>query len=69
MPEAANWLAEFLRELLSFPSAKHDDQVDALTQGLSHMRERLEEPGIFAYYREEVEKLKKVDSITKCNTV
>jgi hypothetical protein len=26
----ATWLAEFKRELLSFPAGKHDDQVDAL---------------------------------------
>lgn len=56
LPEAAAWLAEFLRELLSFPSAKHDDQVDAMTQGL-YMRERLEEPGIIAFYRMEVERM------------
>lgn len=57
LPEAAAWLAEFLRELLSFPSAKHDDQVDALTQGLIYMRERLEEPGIIAFYRMEWERM------------
>lgn len=57
LPEQAIWLPEFRRELLSFPSAKHDDQVDALTQGLAYMRERLEEPGIFTFYREEVAKL------------
>jgi hypothetical protein len=28
------WLAEFLSELLSFPG-RHDDQVDALSQGLA----------------------------------
>ncbi len=28
MPEYAAWLADFEQELLSFPNAKHDDQVD-----------------------------------------
>jgi len=51
LPIAPAWQDEFLRELLSFPSAKNDDQVDALTQGLSYMRTRLEEPGIFGYSR------------------
>ncbi len=60
LPEQAIWLPEFRRELLSFPSAKHDDQVDALTQGLAHMRERLEEPGIFAYYRDALAKTKEI---------
>jgi hypothetical protein len=30
----APWLDEFVSELLSFPG-RHDDQVDALTQGLA----------------------------------
>ena len=33
LPRRAGWLEEFVAELLSFPS-RHDDQVDALTQGL-----------------------------------
>src|SRR3954471_22727901 len=30
VPESASWLAEFEHELLRFPAAVHDDQVDAL---------------------------------------
>jgi predicted phage terminase large subunit-like protein len=30
LPSSAAWVAEFLRECLSFPVGKHDDQVDAL---------------------------------------
>jgi predicted phage terminase large subunit-like protein len=30
LPREQTWLAEFQRELFGFPSAKHDDQVDAL---------------------------------------
>jgi predicted phage terminase large subunit-like protein len=33
-PQRATWLEEFVAELLAFP-AGHDDQVDALTQGLA----------------------------------
>lgn len=32
LPRDAPWLAEFKTELLSFPSGRFDDQVDALTQ-------------------------------------
>ena len=32
LPSFAPWLAEFMTELLGFPSAKYDDQVHALTQ-------------------------------------
>jgi predicted phage terminase large subunit-like protein len=33
-PRRAGWLEEFTAELLAFPG-RHDDQVDALTQGLA----------------------------------
>ncbi|MBL8648948.1 MAG: phage terminase large subunit [Sphingopyxis sp.] len=35
LPEDAPWLAEFKKELLGFPNARHDDQADALTQLMS----------------------------------
>jgi predicted phage terminase large subunit-like protein len=38
-PRRAMWLEEFTAELLAFPG-RHDDQVDALTQGLAWGRER-----------------------------
>lgn len=34
------WLAAFLDECTSFPNAAHDDQVDAYTQGVVHLRDR-----------------------------
>lgn len=50
VPTLAPWKADFEAELLRFPAAKHDDQVDALGligQLLDHVRpaERLEAPG------------------------
>jgi phage terminase large subunit-like protein len=32
--ESAPWLSEFLYELLAFPSGRHDDQVDSVSQFL-----------------------------------
>ena len=32
----ANWLIEFEKELVSFPSGTHDDQVDALSYAARH---------------------------------
>lgn len=32
------WMHEYVQELLSFPSAAHDDQVDATTQALNQLR-------------------------------
>lgn len=36
-PAAAPWLADFLEELYSFPKGAHDDQTDALVQGLRYL--------------------------------
>ena len=38
LPKEAPWLEDFVSELLSFPG-RHDDQVDALAQGLAWRRE------------------------------
>lgn len=38
LPESADWLPAFLSEVTGFPSTKHDDQVDSLSQFLNHMR-------------------------------
>jgi predicted phage terminase large subunit-like protein len=43
LPEDAPWLKEFVSELLSFPG-RHDDQVDALAQGLAWRREAWKPP-------------------------
>jgi predicted phage terminase large subunit-like protein len=34
LPRNTPWLDEFKNEILSFPKGRHDDQVDALSQGL-----------------------------------
>jgi predicted phage terminase large subunit-like protein len=38
IPEEASWLADFQHELTHFPRAKHDDQVDSLSQFLRWWR-------------------------------
>jgi len=35
LPENAPWLAIYLTELLGFPNAPHDDQVDSTSQALN----------------------------------
>lgn len=57
VPAKSPWVDDFIHELTSFPSAKFDDQVDAISQGLTYLREHLDESGLVAYYRLEVEKL------------
>jgi predicted phage terminase large subunit-like protein len=38
LPRTAPWLADYVRELTTFPGTKHDDQVDSTTQALDYMR-------------------------------
>ena len=40
LPVEATWLAEFQAELLGFPNARHDDQVDSRSQYFAWVRER-----------------------------
>jgi len=40
LPAEARWLADFRRECLSFPTGKHDDMVDSMTQFMDFLGER-----------------------------
>jgi predicted phage terminase large subunit-like protein len=43
-PEQADWLAEYLHELTTFPSTKHDDQADSTSQALDWVKTRPTRP-------------------------
>jgi len=43
-PEQADWLAEYLHELTTFPSTKHDDQADSTSQALDWVKTRPPRP-------------------------
>ncbi len=62
LPQQAHWLQDYTHELLAFPSSRFCDQVDATTQALDFLQERMDEPGLIAYYRMEVEKMRRGDS-------
>jgi predicted phage terminase large subunit-like protein len=38
LPRFSPWLADYVRELTSFPGSKYDDQVDSTTQALEYLR-------------------------------
>lgn len=57
LPQQAHWLRDYLQELVSFPSSRFCDQVDATTQALDYLQERMDEPGLIAYYRMEHERM------------
>jgi len=40
LPERSEWLEVFQNEVLQFPNANHDDQIDSMSQALSWIRER-----------------------------
>lgn len=50
IPEDAHWREPFIDELITFPNAKHDDQVDATAQGIEWIKAN-KEPGIIGYYK------------------
>jgi hypothetical protein len=54
LPKQAPWLADYRKEILSFPKSKHKDQVDSTSQALKWIFDKGEEPGILTYYRNRV---------------
>lgn len=52
LPNEAPWLVDFERELLSFPASKHDDQVDALTLGLTKLQKPMVEKYCFIWKKD-----------------
>jgi predicted phage terminase large subunit-like protein len=58
LPQKASWLADYVHELTSFPTGKHNDQVDSTTQALAFLHKGFAASGIFEYYRLEYEKKK-----------
>jgi predicted phage terminase large subunit-like protein len=59
LPEGKPWARDFVQEITRFPSAAHDDQVDACAQALLHMCGP--NSGIFEYYRLLAEKSRRSD--------
>ena len=56
LPAQAPWLSDYERELMAFPKARHDDQVDSTSQFLEWMNCSVSEPSIYTFYREEHER-------------
>ena len=54
-PEDGLWRAEFETELLGFPAAKHDDQVDTVSQYFAWVRERTTGWFIYDMMKDDIE--------------
>ena len=37
IPENAQWMAEFIHEIVMFPKGRHDDQIDSMSQALDYL--------------------------------
>lgn len=49
LPRTAPWLQDYVSELIGFPGAKHDDQVDSTTQALEFLSEKVRRRSIYDY--------------------
>lgn len=60
LPDQAEWLAEYLHELASFPKGKFDDQADSTSQALDWFKAHCmnSDYGLLDYYKQEREKMK-----------
>jgi predicted phage terminase large subunit-like protein len=50
-PTEAEWLDTYLRELISFPACKYDDQCDSTSQALDWAKQNTFKYPLFEYYR------------------
>lgn len=63
-PRQRSGIDEYLKELTTFPNAKHDDQVDSTTQFLAWLGNLPTTPGwgVLEYYRQESEKKRREEA-------
>ena len=47
LPRTAPWLQDYISELIGFPGAKHDDQVDSTTQALEFLSQKARRKTIY----------------------
>jgi len=55
LPREAPWLAEYLKELTTFPKAKYNDQADSTSQALAWTKQRHPAWAIFEFWRRDLE--------------
>ncbi|MCU1246996.1 MAG: Phage uncharacterized protein-like protein, partial [Edaphobacter sp.] len=56
LPVEADWLADYLHELTTFPNGKYDDQSDSTSQALDWIRNRYPCYGLAKYYEQEMQR-------------
>jgi predicted phage terminase large subunit-like protein len=58
LPKEAPWLDAYVHELVSFPNAKNDDQVDSTVFALAWSTLNGADPPLLQFYKNQVEKLR-----------
>ena len=53
LPADADWVQSYLHELVLFPNARHDDQVDSTSQALDYLNSWFDGKGLFEFMRQE----------------
>ena len=56
LPADADWVQSYLHELVLFPNARHDDQVDSTSQALDYLTSWFDGKGVFEFTRREAAK-------------
>jgi len=59
LPDQAEWLAEYVHEMISFPKGKFDDQCDSTSQALDWFKSGFIENGFMKWLQLESDKAKK----------
>ena len=59
LPDKAEWLAEYIHEITSFPNGKFDDQCDSTSQALDWIKSGSKYDGFFKWLESEADKAKK----------
>lgn len=57
LPDKAEWRAEYLHELTTFPKGKFDDQADSTSQALDWAKKYAMQPGYLVWLDQEYRKM------------
>jgi predicted phage terminase large subunit-like protein len=61
VPQQAPWLADYIHEVTTFPSAKFDDQADSTSQALAWLNMSPPEDGLITYYRHDTARMMRAE--------
>lgn len=53
LPADADWVQSYLHELVLFPNARHDDQVDSTSQALDYLTSWFDSKGLLEFIRQQ----------------